>query len=204
MGFYSRVLFPWGMNKLMSGEPFDNERDTILKDVAGEVLEIGFGSGLNLSHYPACVTHLTAVEPNEGMNRYATQQIDNSPIEVECKQHSGESLPMEDASFDTVVSTWTLCSIPDIEQALAEVKRVLKPGGRFVFLEHGLSDEPAVQRWQQRLTPLQKTFGDGCHLNRDMRALIGDTGFTSFNIENFYLEKTPKILGYMYRGIAIR
>lgn len=188
----------------MSGEPFDGERDTILKDVSGEVLEIGFGTGLNLSHYPPCVSHLTTVDPNAGMRRYVERRISDSPIEVDCKLLSGESLPMDDASFDTVVSTWTLCSIPDIGQALNEVKRVLKPGGRFVFLEHGLSDEPAVQRWQQRLNPIQKILGDGCHINRDMRALIGDTGFSSLNIENFYLEKMPKILGFMYRGIAIR
>lgn len=204
MGFYSRVLFPWGMNLLMSGELFDSERKQVLSEVNGEVLELGFGSGLNLPHYPASVQELIAVDPNPGMRRYADPRITASPIKVERCVLSGESLPMEDACFDTVVSTWTLCSIEDVERALAEVHRVLKPGGRFVFLEHGLSDEPGVQRWQHRLNPIQKVIGDGCNLNRDMRALVERVGFSSLEVENFYLEKTPRLVGYMYRGIAIK
>jgi ubiquinone/menaquinone biosynthesis C-methylase UbiE len=204
MGFYSRVLFPWGMNWLMSGKLFDSERKQALAEVSGEVLEIGFGSGLNLPHYPVSLSQLTTIDPNSGMRRYAEPRIAQSPITVERYELSGESLPMVDACFDTVVSTWTLCSIKDVEQALAEVHRVLKPGGRFVFLEHGLSDEPGVQRWQHRLNPIQKVIGDGCNLNRDIRALVEQVGFSSLEVENFYLEKTPRLVGYMYRGVAIK
>jgi ubiquinone/menaquinone biosynthesis C-methylase UbiE len=204
MGLYSRVLFPWAMNWLMSGEPFDSERKHVLARVSGEVLEIGFGSGLNIPYYPASVHELTAVDPNPGMRRYAEPRIAVSPVKVVHCVLSGESLPMADARFDTVISTWTLCSIVNIEQALAEVHRVLRPGGQFVFLEHGLSDEPGVQRWQHRLNPIQKVIGDGCNLNRDFRALVEQVGFSSLEVENFYLEKTPRLLGYMYRGIAIK
>ena len=204
MGFYSRVLFPWGMNMLMSGEPFDTERDRILATVAGDVLELGFGTGLNIPHYPAAVHKLTAVDPNPGMRRYAEPRIAASPIKVERCVLSGESLPMADACFDTVVCTWTLCSIENVEQALAEVHRILRSGGRFIFLEHGLSDEPGVQRWQHRLNPIQKVIGDGCNLNRDIRGLVDQVGFSSLEVENFYLEKTPRLVGYMYRGVAVK
>lgn len=204
MGFYSNVLFPWGMNLLMSGEPFDSQRKQVLADVSGKVLEIGFGSGLNIPHYPVTTRELTAVDPNPGMRRYAEPRIAASQIKVERCELSGEVLPMEDAGFDTVVSTWTLCSIENVEQALAEIYRVLKPGGQFVFLEHGLSDEPGVQRWQHRLNPIQKVIGDGCNLNRDFHALIEQVGFSSLAVENFYLDKTPRLLGYMYRGVAVK
>jgi len=204
MGFYSHVLFPWGMNWLMSGEPFDSERKQVLAEVGGDVLEVGFGSGLNIPHYPASVHELTAIDPNPGMRRYAEPRITASPIKVERCVLSGESLPMADASFDTVVCTWTLCSIENVEQALAEIHRVLKSGGRFVFLEHGLSNEPDVQRWQHRLNPIQKVIGDGCNLNRDIRALVENVGFSSLEMENFYLEKTPRLVGYMYRGVAVK
>jgi ubiquinone/menaquinone biosynthesis C-methylase UbiE len=204
MGLYSRVLFPWAMNWLMSGDLFDSERKKVLAKVSGEVLEIGFGSGLNLPHYPASLSQLTAIDPNSGMRRYAEPRIAKSPITVVRYELSGESLPMADACFDTVVCTWTLCSIEDVERALAEVYRVLKPGGRFVFLEHGLSDEPGVQQWQHRLNPIQKVIGDGCNLNRNIRGLVEQVGFSSLEVENFYLDRTPRLLGYMYRGIAIK
>lgn len=204
MGFYSNVLFPWGMNWLMSGEPFDSQRQLLLADVSGEVLELGFGSGLNLPHYPGSVHELAAVDPNPGMRRYAEPRIAASRIKVTRCELSGEALPMADASFDTVVSTWTLCSIEHVERALFEVCRVLRPAGRFVFLEHGLSHEPAEQRWQHYLNPLQKVIGDGCHLDRDIRALVEQAGFSSVEIENFYLDRTPRLVGYMYKGVAVK
>lgn len=204
MGFYSNILFPWGMNLLMSGEPFDSQRKRVLAEVSGEILEIGFGSGLNIPHYPLDTCKLIAVDPNPGMRRYAEPRIAASPIKVKRCELSGEALPMEDMSFNTVVSTWTLCSIENIEQALAEIYRVLKPSGQFIFLEHGLSNEPKVQRWQHRLNPVQKLIGDGCNLNRDFHALIEQVGFSSLVVENFYLDKTPRLLGYMYRGIAVK
>jgi len=204
MGFYSEVLFPWGMNLTMSGAEFQKQRRAVLRSVDGRILEIGFGSGLNLPHYPRSVSQLVSVDPNPGMGRYTAKQIAESDIDVDRQVLSGESLPMPDDSFDTVVSTWTLCSIVNIEQALAEVKRVLKPGGHFVFLEHGLSPDKEVSRWQHRLNGLQKVIGDGCHLNRDMRKLIGDAGFSQLEVDNYYFPKVPRFMGYMYRGLAIK
>jgi len=204
MGFYSEVLFPWGMNLAMSGEAFQKQRHAVLQSVDGKVLEIGFGTGLNLPHYPHKVKTLVTVDPNPGMGRYTAKQIEASDIDVERQVLSGESLPMQDESFDTVVSTWTLCSIEDIQKALTEVKRVLKPGGQFIFLEHGLSPDTKVSQWQHRLNGLQKIVGDGCNLNRDMREIIYQTGFEQLEVDNFYFPKVPRFMGYMYRGIAIK
>lgn len=204
MGFYSEVLFPWGMNWVMSSEAFSKERKAVLKSASGEILEIGFGTGLNLPHYPVTVDKLTVIDPNHGMGRYAARQIAGSAIDVDRQVLNGEALPMADNSFDTVVSTWTLCSIKDVDSAVAEVYRVLKPGGRFIFLEHGLSPDKPVSRWQNRLNGIQQVVGDGCHLNRDMRAIIGAAGFSQLDIENYYLPGSPKFVSYMYRGIATR
>lgn len=204
MGFYSEVVFPFGMNFIMSGKDFQQQRAAVLESVSGNILEIGFGTGLNLPHYPATTKKLTVIDPNPGMGRYAARRIEVSPIDVERQVLGGEALPMGDDSFDTVVSTWTLCSIADIDRAITEVRRVLKPGGRFVFLEHGLSPDPAVSRWQHRLDGIQQVIGDGCHLNRDMRAIIGRAGFAKLEIENYYLPGTPRIVGYMYRGVATK
>jgi len=204
MGLYSEVLFPWGMNWVMSGEAFTTQRKAVLESVNGDILEIGFGSGLNLPHYPSDVSKLTVIDPNHGMGRYASRQIADSPINVDRQVLSGEALPMEDDSFDTVVSTWTLCSIEDVHSAVAEVYRVLKPGGVFIFLEHGLSPDKKVSRWQHRLDGLQQVVGDGCHLNRDMRKIIGAAGFNKLDIDNYYLPGSPRFVGYMYRGVATK
>ncbi|MGK7886603.1 MAG: class I SAM-dependent methyltransferase [Crocosphaera sp.] len=203
MGFYSDVIFPYGIEMMMSGSPFSEYRKELLKDVSGEVLEIGFGTGLNLAYYPESVTKLTVIDPNQGMNHYAKKRIKSSVIPVENKVLGGENLPMNDNSFDAVVSTWTLCSIPNIEKALSEIYRVLKPGKKFYFIEHGLSDEATIQVWQNRLTPLQKIIADGCHLNRDMKQLI-ETQFNQVEIQEFYAEDMPKVSGYMYQGVATK
>lgn len=176
-------------------------RRTLLADLRGEVLEIGFGTGLNLPHYPPGVKKLTTVDPNPGMSAPAQKRIAASSIPVESRLLDAERLPFPAGSFDAVVSTWTLCSIPNIDQALHEVHRVLKPGGRFFFLEHGLSDEPKIQKWQHRFTPLSQTFADGCHLNREIHLLIGKH-FKVVQLDRFYLAGAPKIAGYFYRGTA--
>ena len=137
------------------------------------------------------------------MNKLAQKRIANAPFSVESKVLNGDNLPFAEESFDTVVSTWTLCSIANIDQALQEIQRVLKPEGRFFFIEHGLSDNPKVQVWQNRLTPLQKIVGDGCHLNRNIEALISSY-FSFLDLEKFKLETEPEIIGYMYKGVAIK
>lgn len=203
MGFYSNFVIPYCIDLAMSGSNLQQYRQEILKDVSGEILEIGFGTGLNLPHYPEQVTKITTVEPNLGMQKLARSRIKQSQITVDYKVVNGESLPMRDATFDSVVCTWTLCSIPLVEQAIAEVERVLKPGGKFLFIEHGLSQDPSVQAWQNRLTPIQKVIADGCHLNRRIKELV-EQQFLTVTIKQFYAPKLPKVIGYMYQGIAVK
>jgi ubiquinone/menaquinone biosynthesis C-methylase UbiE len=204
MNLYSRLIFPTLIDRVMSGESFANYRRLVLADAIGSVLEIGFGTGLNLAYYPPNrVEKITTVDVNPGMNKLAQKRIAASSIEIDFQVLNGEKLPMADDTFDTVVSTWTLCSIKQVETAIAEIHRVLKPGGKFLFIEHGLSNEPNIQTWQHRLTPIQKVIGDGCHLDRPIRTLIAKQ-FDNLEIQEFYSPDTPKIGGYFYQGIAIK
>jgi ubiquinone/menaquinone biosynthesis C-methylase UbiE len=179
-------------------------RREALAGAKGGILEIGFGTGLNLEHYPEHVRHLTAIDPGEGMAHIAHRRIEQSQIDVDLRVQTAEELPFNDGQFDCVVSTWTLCSIQDARRTVAEISRVLKPGGRFLYLEHGLSEEPAVQRWQHRLTPLQKRIAGGCRLDVDIEVLVRSGAFGEVNVERFLLERTPRIAGSMYRGVAVR
>ena len=202
MGIYSQYVFPRVIQFMMAGDNFVEQRRALLAEVSGETLEVGFGTGLNLAYYPDSLDHLTIVDVNPGMLERARAAIEASPITVDARVLDGESLPMPDQSFDSVVSTWTLCSIPRVGRALSEFRRVLKPDGRFFFIEHGLSEEPKLQRWQHRLTPVNKVIGDGCHLDRNMEQLIHDAGFDFERLDRFFLEKMPRLGGYQYRGIA--
>lgn len=179
MGLYSERIFPWLLDRSLSHPRIEARRAALVGQAAGEVLEIGFGSGATLPFYDAAkVTRLAVVEPSEGMNRRAAARLAASPVPVNSVPGAGERLPFDDASFDTVVTCLTLCSVQDPPKVLAEIRRVLKPGGRFLFLEHVLSDDEGRRRWQHRLTPVQKVVGVGCHLNRDTAALVRAAGFT--------------------------
>ncbi len=204
MGFYSRVVFPRLCEWVMRDPKMAALRGEALAQVRGEVLEIGFGTGLNLDHYSSQVRRIVAVDPGEGMNRLARKRIAQSRVEVDLHTQSAEGLPFEPETFDWVVSTWTLCSIPDVTQAVSEVHRVLRPGGQFVFVEHGLSDDPRVQRWQRRLNPIQRLIGDGCRLDLDVDAVIRGQPFRNVALERFLFDKTPRTHGSMYRGIAVK
>jgi ubiquinone/menaquinone biosynthesis C-methylase UbiE len=204
MGIYSRLIFPRLCDWSMRNPRMERLRSETLARVDGEILEIGFGTGLNLEHYPEHVRHLTAIDPGEGMARIARRRIERDDIDVDLRVQTAEELPFEDGSFDCVVSTWTLCSIQDGGRAVAEISRVLKPLGQFLYLEHGLSEEASVQRWQRRLTPLQKRIAGGCRLDVDIEALVRSGSFREVSIERFLLERTPRIAGSMYRGVAIR
>ena len=204
MGLYSRYIFPRLMDATLSSEQFRQIRKSVLADVRGDVFEIGFGTGLNLPHYPPDVRRITTVDPNPGTRRLAERRIAESTIEVVHRTTSGESLPLESNSFDSVVCTFTLCSIRDVDKALIEMRRILKPAGRFHFVEHGLSDDTRVQWWQHKLTPLQRRIGDGCHLNRNPVDIIQRNGFRIEGLDNFYLKKVPKFGGHIYRGVAVK
>jgi ubiquinone/menaquinone biosynthesis C-methylase UbiE len=204
MNIYSRLIFPTLIDRVMSGDEFANYRREILADATGSVLEIGFGTGLNLAYYPSDrVQKITTVDVNPGMNRLAQKRIAASTISVDYQVLNGEKLPMAEATFDTVISTWTLCSIKHVEPAIAEIYRVLKPGGKFLFIEHGLSNEPKIQTWQHRLTPIQKIIADGCHLDREIKSLIAKQ-FVNLAVKEFYAPNKPKIGGYFYQGIATK
>ena len=203
MGFYSNLVVPYCIDLAMSGDTLAQYRQQLLQDVSGEILEIGFGTGLNLPHYPQEVKKITTIDPNPGMQKLARSRIANSEIAVDYQMLNGESLPMDDASFDSVVCTWTLCSIPAADKAIAEVYRLLKPGGKFFFIEHGLSQDLTIQFWQNCLTPVQKIIADGCHLNRNIKSIV-EQKFGCMAVEQFYAPKLPKVIGYMYRGVAVK
>ena len=203
MGFYSQKLFPYLMDWSMSGSGLAQYRRSTLAEVEGEVLEIGFGTGLNLPYYPDRIQKIVTIDPNSGVHKLAQQRIESSGIAVEHLMLKSEALPMADNSFDSVVSTFTLCSIANVEQALREIHRVLKPGGKFFFVEHGRSRESSVQVWQDRLTPLQKIIADGCHLNRNIRQLV-EQQFGAVTVDEFYGENLPKFVGYLYQGSATK
>lgn len=203
MSFYSRRILPYLLDWAMSDRALTPYRQEVLAQVQGEVLEIGFGTGLNLSYYPEQIRKLVAIDANPGVHALAQKRVQASSIIVDHRILNGETLPFPDNQFDSVVSTWTLCSIAHVEQALGEIYRVLKPGGRFYFVEHGLSHDPAVQVWQHRLTPLQKLIADGCHLNRNIRQLV-EGHFESVALEELYIDKLAKIVGYLYKGTATK
>lgn len=202
MSWYADHVLPRGINLVMAGKEFRRLRARHLAGVAGRVLEIGFGSGLNLPHYPAAVTELLAVDPATVGRKLARKRLAACSFPVEFVGLTGESLPMDGGSVDAVVSTWTLCTIPDVESALAEIRRVLRPDGRFHFLEHGLSPDSGVARWQHRLNPIQERFAGGCQLNRPMTSLIESAGFRTEGLDNFYM-KGPRPAAYMYAGVAL-
>ncbi|MBM4073324.1 MAG: class I SAM-dependent methyltransferase, partial [Planctomycetes bacterium] len=202
--FYSQLVFPCLCDLLLNKPFVAKHRRELLAHACGEILEIGFGTGLNLPHYPSQVRKITTVDPNTGMHRLAQKRVKNSGIEVDQRILSSEKLPFSDDAFDSVVSTFTLCSIENVQQSLAEIHRVLKPGGNFLFLEHGLSPVPGVQKWQRRLNWLEIALADGCHLDRDIERLVTAQPFSSVEVTTFYLEGMPKTHGYTYRGLATK
>ncbi|MEM9265087.1 MAG: class I SAM-dependent methyltransferase [Cyanobacteria bacterium P01_F01_bin.13] len=187
----------------MSGRELSSYRKELLAAVSGDVLEIGFGTGLNVPYYGDGVKALTAIDANEGMAEIATPRIQSAGVDITLKTARAEALPMAADRFDAVVCTWTLCSIPNIEQALKEVYRVLKPGGKFFFIEHGLSSERGIGKWQRRITPLQRRIADGCHLDRPMASLVKAV-FDQVEWNEFYATDLPKLIGYFYKGVATK
>ena len=202
MGLYSIYIFPPLMDWLMSGAVFQRFRTDLLQSTRGEVLEIGLGTGLNVPHYPVGVSRLRAVDPAPLLPDRVTERIARAPFPVELSRTGAEHLPYDNHSFDCVVSTWTLCTIPDPVQALQEVRRVLKPTGRLLFLEHGRSDDARTAAWQDRLNPLQNVIGCGCNLNRPIDQLISKAGLHIVQLDRFVMEGVPRIGGELYRGVA--
>ena len=199
---YATYIFPKLMDWVLRGERFQLERQRLLIPTQGMVLEIGFGTGLNLPHYPRTVTALHSVDPAPLLPDRVDQRIALAPFPVHIRHVSAERLPYDDAIFDYAVSTFTLCTIPDPVGALREVRRVLKPNGHFLFLEHGRSDDPATARWQDRLNPLQHVLACGCNLNRRIDQLVTQAGLRLEHLDRYTLPGVPRIGGELYRGAA--
>lgn len=205
MGFYSNVIIPFFYDYSMDSKKINDGRKSILNKITEtEILEIGFGTGINLKFYPQNVKKIIGIDANNGMLQQAKKKIDHGRIVIELINQSSESLPFPENSINAIVSTYTLCSIKEINTALKEIYRVLKPGGKYYFLEHGLADNPKTQKWQHRLNPLQNIWADGCNLNRDMKSLITKAGLKIIDLKNYYMKRDPKIVGYMYEGIAVK
>jgi ubiquinone/menaquinone biosynthesis C-methylase UbiE len=203
MSFYEEQILPRFTDLALSGKEFARLRARVTRDLEGEVLEVGFGSGRNVPHYPTTVRSVRAVDPASVGRKLAAKRVAASAIPIEYVGLDGEILPLEDASVDHALTTWTLCTIPDVPRALDEIRRVLRPGGALHFLEHGRSPDPAVARWQDRLTPIQRRIAGGCHLNRPIDQLLAESELQVTHIENYYV-RGPKCLGYMFEGAAVK
>jgi ubiquinone/menaquinone biosynthesis C-methylase UbiE len=203
VGFYGDEILPRAVDVLLGGREFSRLRARVAAELEGEVLEVGFGSGRNVPHYPPALKRVRAVDPATVGRKLAAKRVAASPVPVEYVGLDGEELPLEDESVDHVLTTWTLCTIPDVPRALAEIRRVLRPRGALHFLEHGRSPDPKVVRWQDRLTPIQRRIAGGCHLNRPVDRLVLDAGLEVTRLDNYYM-RGPKPLGYMFEGVATK
>jgi len=199
--WYDRHILPRLIESGCSQPPMTRLRQRYVPMAKGNVLEIGIGSGLNLPHYGDGVARVTGVDPSAELGERARERAERTAVEVDVIGLSGENLPSEDNSFDTVVCTWTLCTIPSPMQAITEMRRVLKPSGQLLFVEHGLSNEASVAKWQRRIEPLWKTIAGGCHLTRRADRLLEEGGFSVDQLECGY-ELGPKIAGFMFHGVA--
>jgi ubiquinone/menaquinone biosynthesis C-methylase UbiE len=203
MPFYRDYVYPHLVSMLGNPKPIREVRQRIVPMAQGTVLEIGVGPGVNFMHYDtARVKKLYALEPNPGMVRLAERPRRHAKLTVEFLDFPGERIPLEEGTVDTVVSTFTFCTIPGVVEAIRGVGRVLRPGGRLIFFEHGLSPDPRVRRWQQRWEPILYRVFAGCHLTRDIPSLITQGGFHIDRMETAYLAKFPKSLAYCWWGIA--
>jgi ubiquinone/menaquinone biosynthesis C-methylase UbiE len=203
MTFYRDQVVPRITNRVMNRQDHVPIRRRVCEGLSGEVVEVGFGSGLNVPYYPESVTRVRAVDPATLGRRLGAARLSESKVPVEFIGLDGQSLPVETESVDHVLSTWTLCSIPDVPRALAEVRRVLRPGGTLHFVEHGLSPDARVAAWQHRLTPLQRRLFAGCHLDRPIAALLDSSGLKVGKIENYYVAG-PKSVSYTFEGRATK
>jgi ubiquinone/menaquinone biosynthesis C-methylase UbiE len=202
MGFYQNRVLPRLIDLSMHNSELRPYRERLLSAAAGRVLEIGIGSGMNLPFYGPRVTQIVGLEPSPRLLEMARGVAKGQQLSLELISASAENIPLPDHEFDTIVTTWTLCSIPGVPAALREMLRVMKPAGQMLFVEHGQAPEESVKRWQDRLTPVWKRIGGGCHLNRPIRELVEGAGFRIEQLQTGYM-RGPKPMTYMYEGRAV-
>ena len=203
MGLYERRILPRIMNAMCGMKSAEPLRQRTCEGLSGEVVEIGFGSGLNVPFYPPDVDRVVAVEPSDLGWELAGSRLASTSVPVERSALDAQSLPFEDERFDAALSTWTLCTIPDPVAALDEVRRVLKPGGTLHFVEHGLAPDDRVRTWQRRLEPMQKRIAGGCHFTRPIVDLLTNAGFAIKELDVFYEKGAPRFVGADSLGVAL-
>lgn len=204
MGFYADHILPRVINTACGNKQADPLRKRVCTGLTGDVLEIGFGSGNNIPFYPVQVTKLAAIEPADLGWKLAAARLAEAAVPIQRSGLDGQKLPFAEDSFDSALSTWTLCTIPDAAAALLEVHRVLRPGGSFHFVEHGRAPDEKVRRWQHRMEPLHRALLGGCHVSRPIRDLITTAGFTITEMDTFYEDAAPKYASAMSLGIAVK
>jgi ubiquinone/menaquinone biosynthesis C-methylase UbiE len=202
MGVYGDHVLPRIINVACNMKVAREQRARVCEGLSGEVVEIGFGSGLNIPFYPAAVTGVDAVEPADVGWKLASKRLSETSTPVRRSGLDGQSLPFGDGRFDAALSTWTMCTIPDIDAALRELRRVLKPGGTLHFIEHGLAPDESVRTWQHRRNPLQNRLFGGCNLNRPTVDLLRGAGFEIAQVDQYYEKGSPKFLGATSLGVA--
>lgn len=202
MGMYGEHVLPRIIDLACGMATANPLRERVCAGLSGDVVELGFGSGRNVPFYPTEVRRVDAIEPTDLGWKLARRRVTASPVKVERSGLDGQALPFDDDTFDCAVSTWTMCTIPDVAAALAEVRRVLRPGGTLHFVEHGLAPDHSVAQWQRRLEPMQKRLFGGCHLTRRIVDLIEQSGFTIKELDVFYEQGAPKVLAADSLGVA--